>query len=58
MIEANNHLNRQALQDFSHEHLEDYTLWLEQQDANIHQYILDVRAEWDRRERAGYYEQT
>jgi len=58
MLEANNHLNRYSLRDWSHEHLAEYTLWLEQEIANRIQYLDDVRAEWDRREREGYYEQA
>lgn len=49
MLEANNHLNRNMLASFSDAHLEDYTLWLEQQIANNLQYYEDVRAEWERR---------
>lgn len=56
MLEANNHLNRYSLRDWSHEHLEEYTLWLEQEIANRLQYYEDVRSEWERREREGYYE--
>jgi len=49
MIEANNYLNQRALEDFSDEHLESYTLYLEQQMANLAVYYSQVRYEWDRR---------
>lgn len=56
MLEANNYLNQQALESYSHEHLEDYTLYLEQQLANIVIYYSQVRYEWQRREMEGRYE--
>ena len=49
MLEANNHLNQQALEGFSDEHLEIYTRYLEQQMANLAVYYSQVRYEWDRR---------
>jgi hypothetical protein len=56
MLEANNHLNQRALEDFSDEHLEDYTRWLELQMANMAVYYSQVRYEWQRREMDGKYE--
>lgn len=53
-----NDLNPEAIKEFSHEKLEDYTLYLEWLLGNGAVYMARVRAEWDRRERAGYYEQT
>lgn len=50
MIEANNYLNQRALEDFSDEHLESYTLYLEQQMANLAVYYSQIRYEWQRRE--------
>lgn len=44
-----NHLNPDALKDFSHEKLEDYTLYLEWLLGNGATYYAQVRAEWDRR---------
>lgn len=49
MLQPNNYLNQQSLESFSHEHLEDYTLYLEQQLANLAIYYSQVRHEWDRR---------
>lgn len=56
MLEANNYLNQRALEEWSDDHLEDYTLYLEQQLANMAVYYSQVRYEWQRREREGYYE--
>ena len=56
MMESDNQLNPEGLKGFSHEHLERYTIYLERQLANLAIYYAQVRAEWDRRERMGYYE--
>ena len=49
MLEANNYLNQRALEEWSDDHLEDYTLYLEQQLANMAVYYSQVRYEWQRR---------
>ena len=49
MLEPNNFLNQRALEDWDDKHLEEYTLYLEQQLANIAVYYSQVRYEWQRR---------
>ncbi len=49
MLQPNNYLSKSALEGFTDEHLEDYTLYLEQQLANLQLYYSQVRREWDRR---------
>ena len=49
MLEANNHLNQQALESWDDDHLEAYTRWLELQMANMAVYYSQVRYEWQRR---------
>lgn len=56
MLEANNFLNQRALEDYDDKHLEMYTLYLEQQLANIAVYYSQVRYEWQRREAEGRHE--
>ena len=50
MLEANNHLNQYALEEWSDKQLESYTLYLEQQLANLAVYYSQIRYEWQRRE--------
>jgi hypothetical protein len=54
MLPANNHLNQESLKEWSNEHLEDYTRYLEVQMANLAIYYAQVRAEWDRRAKPLY----
>lgn len=49
MLEANNHLNQQQLESFSDDALESYTLYVEQQMANLAIYYSQIRYEWQRR---------
>ena len=49
MLEPNNFLNQRALEDWDDKHLEKYTLYLEQQLANMAVYYSQVRYEWQRR---------
>jgi len=49
MLEANNHLNQYALEEWSDKQLEEYTLYLERLLANAAVYYSQVRYEWDRR---------
>lgn len=49
MLPANNHLNQESLKEWDEKHLEEYTLYLEQQLANLAIYYAQVRIEWDRR---------
>ncbi len=56
MLEANNFLNQRALEDWDDKHLEMYTLYLEQQLANMAIYYSQVRHEWQRREAEGRYD--
>lgn len=49
MLKPNNHLNQESLKECDEKHLEKYTLYLEQQLANLAVYYSQVRLEWDRR---------
>ena len=49
MLTPNNHLNQERLKEWDEKHLEEYTLYLEQQLANLALYYAQVRQEWDRR---------
>ena len=49
MLTPNNHLNQESLKEWDEKHLEEYTLYLEQQLANLALYYAQVRTEWDRR---------
>ena len=50
MLQPNNYLNQEALKQWDDKHLEQYTLYLEQQLANLAVYYAQVRLEWGRRE--------
>ena len=50
MLQPNNYLNQEALKQWDEKHLEEYTLYLEQQLANLAVYYAQVRLEWGRRE--------
>ena len=56
MLEPNNFLNQRSLEEYDDKHLEEYTLYLEQQLANMAVYYSQVRYEWQRREMEGRYE--
>lgn len=49
MLKPNNYLNQKALEDFDNKKLEAYTIYLEQQLANLAVYYSQVLYEWDRR---------